>query len=116
MVQKTIAIRAAPADYLHTACSSVDQLDVAAWNQVCNTSQPDLSMDLGYLRCIQESMASQMRFWYVIVRDASGKPIACACLTELTVDPLVLAAGMFKKVGSYFRYVFPRLLSFKILM
>ena len=116
MVQKTAAIRAAPADYLPTACSSIDQLDVAAWNQVCNTGQPDVSMDIGYLLCIQQSMANQMKFWYVIVRDACARPIACACLTELTLDPLVLAAGLFKKLGSHFRRVFPQLLSFKILM
>jgi hypothetical protein len=61
-------------------------------------------------------MANDMKFWYVIVRDADANPIACACLTELPVDPLVLAAGPFKKVGSHFRRVFPRLLSFKILM
>jgi predicted N-acyltransferase len=60
-------------------------------------------------------MTSQATFWYVTIRDASGKPVACACLSGFTVDPFVIAGGKLKKAASYFRRIFPRFLSFKIM-
>lgn len=61
-------------------------------------------------------MAGQAKVWYVILRDESGEPGACACLTEFTVDLAIVAGSALKKVIEATRHIFPRLFYFKIMM
>ncbi len=69
--------------------SSVDEIDVAAWEQV--REQGDLFLDLRLLQAVETSMAATCRFRYVLYRDAEGEPAAIAVLCTFTIDIGVLA-------------------------
>lgn len=94
----------------------IEQMDLAAWESICGRGEHDFTMDTRYLRCVQESIASQARFWYIIIRDSSSHPVACACLCEFTVDLLIIAGERLKRALSYFRRIFPHSMSFTVLM
>jgi predicted N-acyltransferase len=99
----------------HTIAASFDSVDLAAWKRLCG--DPDNPfMDPRFLRCVEESMASQAKIWYVILREGIGEPAACACLTEFTVDLAIVAGSGLKKIIGAVRRVFPRLFYFKIMM
>lgn len=87
--------RSAPAERSWSAVveeeiwSSVDEIDVAAWEQVREPS--DLFLDLRLLQAVETSMAATCRFRYVLYRDAAGEPAAIAVLCTFTIDIGVLA-------------------------
>ncbi|WLD10018.1 GNAT family N-acetyltransferase [Planctellipticum variicoloris] len=87
--------RSAPAERSWSAVveeeiwSSVDEIDVAAWEQVRDPS--DLFLDLRLLQAVETSMAATCRFRYVLYRDAAGEPAAIAVLCTFTIDIGVLA-------------------------
>lgn len=69
--------------------SSVDEIDVSAWEQVREPG--DLFLDLRLLQAVETSMAATCRFRYVLYRDAEGEPAAIAVLCTFTIDIGVLA-------------------------
>jgi predicted N-acyltransferase len=105
----------APTTCSHTCASSIDAVDIAAWERLCG--DPDNPfMEVKFLRCVEQSMAGQAKVWYAILRDDGGEPAACACLTEFTVDLAIVAGSGVKKMIGAIRRVFPRLFFFKIMM
>lgn len=93
--------RSAPAERSWSAVveeeiwSSVDEIDVAAWEQVREPS--DLFLDLRLLQAVETSMAATCRFRYVLYRDAAGEPAAIAVLCTFTIDIGVLADDVWSR-------------------
>ena len=79
---------AAPANYTAQVFHSVDEIDIAAWEQV--RAADDLFMDLRLLRIIESALAGDAHFHYALIRDALGQPVAAACLCACSVDATVL--------------------------
>ena len=64
---------------------SIDQVDLGAWQRVRSENDASIFMDPRFIRVVETSM-EQCRFWYVIVYDDAGRPVACAGLSTLTID------------------------------
>lgn len=67
---------------------SIGAVDLDAWRRVCADSGASIFMDPRFIAAIESSMKSHCRFWYVIVDDADGRPVACAALSTMTIDVL----------------------------
>jgi predicted N-acyltransferase len=100
----------------HTISPDIEAVDIAVWERVCGAEQDNPFMDPRFLRCVEQSMARQAKVWYVILRNDSGEPAACACLTEFTVDLAIVAGPGLKKLIATIRRVLPRMFFFKIMM
>jgi len=99
----------------HTISSTIDSVNLAEWQRLCGDPNNPF-MEPAFLRCVEQSMAGQAKISYVVLRQESGEPAACACLTEFTVDLAIVAGSGLKKVIGAVRRVFPRLFYFKIMM
>ena len=64
---------------------SIDDLDLAAWERVHAECGAPIFMDPRFVGAVEISMRRSYRFWYVIVYE-NGSPVACACLTAMTLD------------------------------
>src|SRR5262245_43481410 len=67
---------------------SAGQIDVAAWDRL--SSSHELFMDVRLLQSVEQSMARDASFRYVLFRDQRGEPAASACLCTYSVDGTVL--------------------------
>jgi hypothetical protein len=65
---------------------SIDDVDLAAWEQVRSECGGSIFMDTRFVGAVESSMKQSCRFWYVIVYDDNTRPVACACLTAMTID------------------------------
>ena len=66
--------------------NSIDEVDLDAWHRVCTESGASTFMDPRFIAAVETSMKPNCRFWYVIVYDNDGRPVACAGLTAMTID------------------------------
>ena len=64
---------------------SIDDVDLDAWARVHSECDAPIFMDPRFVRAVEISMRPSYRFWYVIIYE-NGRPVACACLTAMTID------------------------------
>jgi hypothetical protein len=77
--------------YRSRVFESVDQIDVAAWQRVRSESGASIFTDPRFIAGVEASMKQDCRFWYVMIYDHDGRPVACAGLASLTIDLTDLA-------------------------
>jgi hypothetical protein len=65
---------------------SIDDVDLAAWERVRSECGASIFMDPRFIGAVESSMKQSCRFWYVIVYEDNSRPVACACLTAMTID------------------------------
>jgi hypothetical protein len=66
--------------------NSVADIDLADWQRVCSTGGASIFLDPRFMSAVEASMKPSCRFWFLIVYDDGGEPVACAGLSEVTVD------------------------------
>jgi predicted N-acyltransferase len=66
--------------------TSIDNVDLAAWERVRSESGASIFMDPRFVGVVELSMKHSCRFWHVIIYDDDDRPVACASLTATTVD------------------------------
>jgi predicted N-acyltransferase len=74
-----------------TACryrlfESIEDVDLAAWERVRIECGGSVFLDPRFIAAIETSMKRNCRFQYVIVYDDDGRPLACTCVTGITID------------------------------
>lgn len=76
------------AAYTCRVFDTIDNVDLDAWRSVCAESGASIFMDPRFMAAVETGMKETCRFRYVIVDAQNGRPAACACLTEMTIDLL----------------------------
>jgi predicted N-acyltransferase len=66
--------------------NTVDAVDLAAWERVRSECGASVFMDTRFIAAVETSMKESCRFWYVIVYDDGGRPVAIAGLSTMTID------------------------------
>jgi predicted N-acyltransferase len=98
-----------------TVYDSVRDIDAAEWNSI-RTPGNDPFMELGFIEAVENSMRSDCRLKYVVVRDRHGLTIATACLSAYTIDGASLAQGSAKTVCLAIGRVWPWLMKHTMVM
>jgi hypothetical protein len=98
-----------------TVYESVRDIDAAEWNSI-RTPGNDLFTELGFIEAVENSMRSDCRLRYVVVRDRHGRPIATACLSAYTIDGASLAQGSAKTLCLAIGRVWPWLMQHTMVM
>ena len=65
---------------------SIDQVPHDDWMRVCETSAARDFMQPAFIRAVESGARSFARFRHVVMYAGNGAPVACACLTLLTLD------------------------------
>lgn len=72
--------------HTHRLFRSIDDVDLATWEHVRVKSGSSIFMDPRFIAAVEFSLKRTCQFWYVIIHDETGQPVACACLTGMTID------------------------------
>lgn len=100
---------------MYDLVSRASEVDRATWKRVCEPlGNPFL--DLRFLQAVERSFAAEARMWYAIVRDESGRPVACACFSKYLVDGALMTTGVIEKVVCGIRRVWSRFMKYNILL
>jgi predicted N-acyltransferase len=92
-----------------------DEIDTAAWRQVCGPSGHPF-LDPRFFRALEGAFAGQARFWYAILRDDAGTPVACAAFSRYVVDVADFAPPAAQSLIAGVRRIWPRFFKFHILL
>lgn len=76
--------------YTYRIFDSIDDVDLASWERVRSESASSIFTDPRFIAAAEAGMKQSCRFWFVVVYD-DGRPVACACLTAMTIDLADLA-------------------------
>lgn len=101
--------------YRYDLVQSVDNVDVESWNSVCG-SQQNAYLDLRFLRAVENSFSHEATFWYLIIRNEVGRPIACTCFTKYLVDSALMAPRVIQNGIAGVRKLWPSFLKYHILL
>ncbi len=86
----------------------IDEVPEVDW-QAASQEGSHGFMDPNFLRAIETGLAGQARIFHVLIDDEDGKPAACASLSLMPIDLLLLAGTQVQKVAGWFRKLAPNL-------
>jgi predicted N-acyltransferase len=72
--------------YTYRLFASINDVDLIAWERLRVECGASVFLDPRFIGAVETSMRENCRFWYVIVYQEDGRPVACACLTGMAVD------------------------------
>lgn len=72
--------------YSYQIFDSIERLDRTEWRRVKASSDAAIFADLRFIAALEASMSEVARFWYIIVYDEDGVPVACTIASTMTID------------------------------
>jgi len=66
--------------------NSIEHTDVTEWQRVRSASDASIATDPRFLAAVEISMKQVEKFWYVVLYDENGAPVACTSVSAMTVD------------------------------
>lgn len=101
--------------YRYDLVQSVEGVDAESWNAVCGPER-NAYLDLRFLRAVENSFAKEASFWYLIIRNELGQPIACTCFTKYLVDGVLMAPQVIQNAMAGVRKLWPSFLKYPIML
>lgn len=87
---------------------TIDEIPEPDW-KAASQEGSHAFMDLNFLRAVETGLTEQARIFHVLIDDEDGKPMACASLSLISVDLLLLAGTQVQKAIGWFRKLAPNL-------
>lgn len=104
-------------DYTYRIFNSIDDVDLAAWERLRHEAKASPFTDPRFVGAVEASMTANYRFQYVVVYERSGRPVAFACLTIMTIDVADFAdEGLLKRIVQRIPASLSRLRYFKTIV
>jgi hypothetical protein len=102
--------------YTYRVFDSIDDVDLTSWERVRSDCGGSIFMDPRFIAAAETSMKPLCRFWHAIVNDGDGRPVACACITSMTVDLADLADARVAWIIRRVPRVFSRFRKLKVMI
>jgi len=99
----------------HKIFHSAEDLPWDDWEQIRTRGNGDVFMDHRFLSVVETTMSDVSQLWYVLFYTDSGKPIACACLSTVRVDPVIIAGSRTRRFMKGLWRLAPSLLHINVL-
>jgi hypothetical protein len=81
------------------------------WEHVIKQSNGDLFMvDPRFLACVERSICSKNKIWYVLFYSENGSPVALSCLSTLATDLAIISGSGLQRIMDRLRKIFPSFL------
>jgi predicted N-acyltransferase len=100
--------------YCASLYSTVGEVPAGDWDSLC-TDPSDPFMDRRLLAAVEKSMSADGRFFYVIIRDGDGRPMASAATCSYRIDGGILTGTRVKRFLHFMRRWWPNYMRLKIL-
>jgi len=102
--------------YSHRIFDSIEQVDAADWQRVRSACDGSIVMDPRFIAAVEVSMKDVHKFWYIVVYDESGVPVACASASAMTMDIADFADPGLARIIRHTPLLFSRLRHLKLLI
>ncbi|HEX4000051.1 MAG TPA: GNAT family N-acetyltransferase [Pirellulales bacterium] len=100
--------------YTASLYQAISEVPSHEWDSLC-ADPVDPFMDRRLLAAVEQSMSADGKFFYVLMRDADGRPMAAAALCVFRVDGAVLAGPTLKRWAEAIRRWWPGYARLKVL-
>jgi Acetyltransferase (GNAT) domain len=96
--------------------NSIEHTDVTEWQRVRSASDASIATDPRFLAAVEISMKQVEKFWYVVLYDENGAPVACTSVSAMTVDLVDFADPALARIIRLTPLKFSRLRHAKLLI
>ena len=72
--------------YSYRIFDSIEHLDLTEWQRIQASFNASIFTDPRFIAAVEVSMKQVERFWYIVLYDEGGVPIACTSASAMTVD------------------------------
>jgi Acetyltransferase (GNAT) domain len=77
--------------YSYRIFDSIEHVDLTEWQRVRASCNASIFTDPRFIAAVEVSMKHLEKFWYIIIYDEGGAPVACTSVSTMTVDLVDLA-------------------------
>lgn len=101
--------------YSYRIFNSIEDVDLTEWQRVASCDAT-IATDPRFLAAVEVSMKQAEKFWYIVLYDDNGVPVACTCVSSMTVDLVGFADPVLARVVRFTPLRFSRLRRSKLLI
>lgn len=94
--------------------NAIDQIPMDLWRGICPSGN-DLFMDPRFLRLFEQTMSEKTEYFYVLVREPHGKPVAAASFSLCELDAALFCQSFVARGIKCIRQIWPGYLKFRAL-
>jgi Acetyltransferase (GNAT) domain len=102
--------------YSYRIFNSIEQVDVAEWQQVRSACEGSIVMDPRFIAAVEISMKQVHKFWYIVIYDEGGAPVACTSVSAITADLVDFADPGLTRIIRHIPLLFSRLRHLKFVI
>jgi hypothetical protein len=102
--------------YSYRIFNSIDSVDFTEWQELRSACEGSIVMDPRFIAAVEMSMKQIHKFWYIVVYDGAGAPVACTSASAITVDIVDLADPNLARIVRYMPWLFSWLRHLTILI
>ena len=102
--------------YSYRIFNSIEHVDLSEWQRVRSACNGSIVMDPRFIAAVETSMKQVCKFWYVVVYDEGGAPVACTSVCAITADLVDFADPGLARIVRHIPLLFSRLRQLKILI
>jgi Acetyltransferase (GNAT) domain len=102
--------------YSYRIFNSIEHVDLTEWQRVRSACDGSIATDPRFLAAVEISMKQVERFWYIILYDENGAPVACTSVSAMTVDLMDFADPALARIIRLTPLKFSRLQHSKLLI
>jgi hypothetical protein len=77
--------------YSYRIFDSIEHVNLTEWQRVRVSCNASIFTDPRFIAAVEVSMKHLEKFWYIIIYDEGGAPVACTSVSTMTVDLVDLA-------------------------
>jgi hypothetical protein len=101
--------------YSYRIFNSIEDVDMTEWQRIASCDAT-IATDPRFLAAVEVSMKQAEKFWYIVLYDENGVPVACTCVSSMTVDLVGFADPVLARVVRFTPLRFSRLRRSKLLI
>jgi len=102
--------------YSYRIFNSIEHVDLTEWQRVRSACDGSIVMDPRFIAAVETSMKQVHKFWYIVVYDEVGAPVACTSVSAITADLVDFADPGLTRIIRYMPWLFSWLRHLKILI
>jgi predicted N-acyltransferase len=72
--------------YSYRIFNSIEHVDATEWQRVRSACDGSIVMDPRFIAAVEASMKQVCKFWYIVIYDEDGAPVACTSASAITAD------------------------------
>ena len=102
--------------YSYRIFNSIEQVDLTEWQRVRTACNGSIVMDPRFITAVEIGMKQVHKFWYILVYDEAGAPVACTSVSAITADLVGFADPGLARIIRHVPLLFSRLRRLKVLV